>query len=402
MIRFARAGTSGNMVNAAVAVDGYHVADGMTPVPWDPKSPHTQGTNANDIVNLNVDLTVSGATVATDAGGGDALAGAGWAISVMQGEDAVEGAPDNWTRGNASFTTEVGADALPGTFAIALADDQDDKLDGGENYGAQAVEYTHTGLLLAGTQNAGALEAAFTTQTLKVYVHQELDQVEGYTGNIIGGDERDGKGDAPKVSVGIRYIDDSGRSRSFEASDSIGASATNCDGGEWVFTNVPADRNVIVQAEKAVATDASIMLLTYSNAGGKYNDELATYRNLGENGVTGGAFGAMGGYSHTVSLCPLQAVDPTGQNHGECASFAYVNTHGVTGLIWKNEVLRSNESANDDGFKLGPEGNNGPTWVPGTTVSLSPVEGKNLAGDEESATTAEKDNSATKDLDETH
>lgn len=159
MIRFARAGTSGNMVNAAVAVDGYHVADGMTPVPWDPKSPHTQGTNANDIVNLNVDLTVSGATVATDAG---------WAISVMQGEDAVEGAPDKLDdEGNASFTTEVGADALPGTFAIALADDQDDKLDGGENYGAQAVEYTHTGLLLAGTQNAGALEAAFTTQTLK-------------------------------------------------------------------------------------------------------------------------------------------------------------------------------------------------------------------------------------------
>ena len=413
-IKVARAGTSENTVHASVSAEGYEVADGMTAVTWNPQYTMTAGANANDIVNLNVDVSFRGATVETEAGGGDALKG--WALSVMMGEgddaEAVEGdhVPEMLDdMGMASFETMVDADDLPAMYTFDVAADQDDKMDGGESYEGSAIEYTHNGLSLMGTMDAGMIEVAYTTQTLKVYVHQELDQVEGYTGNIIGGDERDGKGDARKVSVGIRYIDTSGRSRSFEASDSIDQPDNNGDGGEWVFSNVPADHNVIVQAAKADQTDASIMLLTYSNAGGMHNDELATYRNLEENGVTSGAFGAMGGFSHTVELCPLQAVDPTDQDHGECASFAYVNTHSVTGLIWKNEVLRSNETPNDDGFKMGPEDDGGPTFVAGKSVSLSPAEGKNLAGDEESHTTTEKPvrgpgetSKGTEVLDETH
>ena len=34
------------------------------------------------------------------------------------------------------------------------------------------------------------MEVAYKTQTLKVYVHNERDQVMGYTGNILGGDVR--------------------------------------------------------------------------------------------------------------------------------------------------------------------------------------------------------------------
>ena len=62
-------------------------------------------------------------------------------------------------------------------------------------------------------------------------------------------------------------------------------------------------------------------------------DELAAFRNMEDNGVTGGAFGDMGGFSHTVSLCPLQATSP--QDHDECSSFAFVSTHAVSGLVWK-------------------------------------------------------------------
>ena len=99
------------------------------------------------------------------------------------------------------------------------------------------------------------------------------------------------------------------------------------------------------------------------------------------------------------------------QDHDECSSFAYVSTHSVTGLIWKNGVFRSSEDANDDGFTFGKDADGNdvtdpmgapPTFVAGKTVSLSPVEGKNLAGDEESATTAEEDDDDTEDLDETH
>ena len=365
MIKVARAGTSGNMVMAGVAADGYDVADGMTEVSWDPQMFATAAGNSNDIVNLNVDATVSGATITTDYGGGKALAG--WAIGVTMGDNAVDGAPEMLDEdGNAAFMTTVGADDLPATFTFAVADDQDNKLDGGENYEGSAVEYTHTGLALAGTMDAGTIEVAYSTQTLKVYVHHERDQVMGYTGNVLGGDMRDDG----KVSVGIRYIDGSGRSRAFTASDSIETPRNNGSTGIWTFSNVPADRNVIVQADEVEGNNIKLL----------DPDELAAYTGVEVNGITGGAFGAMGGFNYEVELCPLQATAP--QDHGECASFAYVTTHTVSGLVWKSGVTMERGG---DGFTLKDS-----TSVPGITVSLSPVEGKNLAGDEKSATMTEK------------
>ena len=369
MIRFARAGTTGNTVNASVAVDGYEVDDGMTAVAWDPKSPHTQATNSNDIVNLNVNVSVSGATITTDYGGGDALGG--WAISVMSGEDAVEGAPEALDAdGNASFMTTVAKADLPVSYSFSVADDQDDNLDGGESYVGTSVDYMHNGLSLARAMDAGSVEVRYTTQTLKVYAHHERDQVEGYTGNVLGGDVRDDG----KVSVSIRYIDDSGRSRAFASADKVKSGSAM---GVTTFSNVPADRHVIAQAEVA----AGYKLLD--------PDELAAYTAMEDNGVTGGAFGAMGGFSHTVELCPLQATNP--QDHDECASFAYVSTHSVSGLVWKRGVKKSGDDFMEED----------PAFVAGQTVGLDPVEGKNLAGDAESYTTAANDNDETP-LDETH
>ena len=363
---------------AGVSAEGYDVSDGMTEVSWDPQMFATAAGNSNDIVNLNVDATVSGATITTDYGGGKALGG--WAISVMMGDDAVDGSAEKLDDdGNAALMTTVAKDDLPATFSFAVAGDQDDKLDGGENYEAQAVEYEHTGLALAGTMDAGTIEVAYTTQTLKVYVHHEKDQVMGYTGNLLGGDERDDG----KVSVGIRYIDGGGRSRTFVSADSIKTPKDNGSKGVWTFSNVPADENVIAEARKAT-DDTNIKLLD--------PDELAAYTGMDVNGITGGAFGAMGGFNHTVELCPLQATTP--QDHGECASFAYVTTHTVSGLVWKKGVVRKGDDFEEKAA----------VFVPGLTVSLSPVEGKNLAGDEESYTTAEKDTrkDKTKGLDATH
>ena len=371
-IKVARAGTSGNMVMAGISADGYDVADGMTEVSWDPQMFATAAGNSNDIVNLAVDAIVSGATITTDYGGGKALAG--WAISVMHGEDAVEGAPEMLADdGNAAFKTTVAADDLPATFTFAVDTVQDDKLDGGEKFMGTPVEYTHTGLALAGTTDAGTIEVAYTTQTLKVYVHHEMDQVMGYTGNVLGGDARDGSGDDRMVDVGIRYIDDDGRSRSFTRAMWDAAENTSDSKGVWTFAHLPADKNVIVQADEKAGQN--IMLLD--------PDELPAYTGMAANGITGGAFGAMGGFNHTVELCPLKATAP--QDHGECASFAYVTTHTVSGLVWKKGVVKSG-----DDFKV-----NDPTRVPGQTVSLSPVDGKNLAGEEESYTTAEDDNNKT-------
>ncbi len=391
-IRIAREGTSGNMVHAGVSADSaYTVADGMTAVMWDPQKTYTMGANDNDIVNLNVDVTFGGATITTDYGGGDALAG--WAVSVAHGDTMYADTLDS--DGMAAFEMTVdSAGALPAMYSFSVDTIQDNKLDGGENFEGTTVEYTHTGLALAGTMEAGMIEVNYTTQTLKVGVHHERDQVMGYTGNVLGGDARDGTGDDQMVKVGIRHIDDSGRSRAFQTTGANAVKYTHTyKNGVHTFGNVPADARVIVTA--SVDEDAGVMLFD--------PDELAAYTGTEANGIMGGHFGDHGGYSHTVSLCPLQATDPTAQDHDECSSFAYVNTYSVSGLVWKNQVLRSTEGgANDDDFLMGPEDDMGPTFVEGISVDLAPVEGKNLAGEAQSFTTLKKKDAKTDHPDDTH
>ena len=91
-IRVARAGTSDNTVHMAVSTEGYFVdpTAGMQAVTWNPQStvhPMRRAPNPpavlNDanIVNLNVDVTVSGATITTDYGGGEALKAIGRSAS---------------------------------------------------------------------------------------------------------------------------------------------------------------------------------------------------------------------------------------------------------------------------------------------------------------------------------
>ncbi len=65
------------------------------------------------------------------------------------------------------------------------------------------------------------------------------------------------------------------------------------------FSNVPAAANVVVNADEV--RGCHITLLDPDN------DELAAYEDVADNGITGGAFGANGGYHHTVELCPLSA-----------------------------------------------------------------------------------------------
>ena len=382
-IRVARAGTTGNMVYASVSAEGYHVADGMTAVMWDPQKTHTMAANDNDILNLSVDLAFSGTTVTTEYGGGDALAG--WAITVVEGDSATADTLDADGMGALQTT----AASVPMTYTISVDTIQVDSLDGGEKFEATAVTYTHTGLMLAGTVDAGTMEATYTTQSLKVGVHHELDQVMGYTGNVLDGDVRD---DGTVVDLGIRYIDVNGRSRAFTTKEWDAGKNTSFKDGVTTFAHLPADANIVVQA--SVSDTLDVMLLE--------PDELAAYTDMEASGIVGGAFGDMGGFSHTVSLCPLQAVDPTAQDYGECSSFAYVSTYTVTGLVWKNEVLLSDDDANDDGFKMGEKGDDGPTFVPGIAVSLDPVEGKNLAGGQQAFTTLAKANPKTDHPDDTH
>ena len=371
-IKVARSGVDGNTVQASVSHDDYAAGDDMTDVTWDPQMFTVDAANSNDIVNLNVDVSISGATVMTDYGGGEPLAG--WAISVMSGDDAVEGAPTMLgDDGSVPFTTTV--ESVPASFTFTAADDQDDDLDGGEMYEASGGGYTHTGLKVAGAMDADPIVVTYTTQTLKVYVHHELDQVRGYTGNVGHGDVRK----SGLVDLEVRQASgNDGRFTSPIPNDDWDARAnTSDDKGEYTFAHLPTDMDIVVHA---TARDDYMLLDLHG---------LDTYRNMAENGIMGGAFGAMGGFGHTVTLCPLTEVEPTGQDFGKCGSFAVVSTHNVSGLVWKRSVATSGA-----GFKT-----TDPARVPGTEVSLDPVEGKNLAGVGRDFTTA-KSNDPTTPLDE--
>ena len=268
-----------NTVYAAVSSDDYHVVEGSRQaVTWDQQKTAHDASNDGDIVNLNVDATFSGATITTESGGGDALAG--WAVDVTSGEDAVEGddVPEALDAdGMASFTATVGVDDLPASYTFAVDADQTVQGRRGQRAGRRRElqtgpmsTTTHTGLKLAATMEAGLIEVRYTTQTLIAYVHHERDQVKGYTGNILGGDARMSE----MIDVSLRYIDDSGRSRAFTSADSVDMDeGTGANAGVYTFSNVPADERVIVQAEED-ADAVGIMLLDK----GEHSDELSTYR----------------------------------------------------------------------------------------------------------------------------
>ncbi len=404
-IRFERADTEDNTVYMGVSADGYWMdpTAEMQEVTWNPMSPvHPMPgamppavLNEAIILNVNVDVMVGGATVETGYGGGDALAG--WALAVVTGDltdptslTPVEGAPAMLgADGMVAFKDTLAPTDLPMSYAFDVVPFalQPDALDGGEAFMSTPVPHVHTGLTLDRTMEPGTIEVEYTTQSLVVSAHHERDQVMDYTGNVLGGDVRDTAG---VVSLAVRYIDDNGRSRSFTTKEWDAAKNTDTEDGVTTFSGLPAGANVIVQA--SVSDTLDVMLLD--------PDELAAYTATEANGIMGGHFGAHGGYSHTVSLCPLMDANP--QNFDECSSFAYVSTYSVSGLVWKNQVLLGDESANDDSFMMGPKDDGGPTFVPGISVGLTPVEGKNLAGEDQSYTTAAADNKRTTALDETH
>ena len=164
----------------------------------------------------------------------------------------------------------------------------------------------------------------------------------------------------------------------FEAMDSVKSSAR---GGVYQFWNVPAAANVIVSADEVATLGkdkdgndiANTNHLLDKNG---HSDEIAAYVDRDANGITGGAFGAHGGFHHTVDLCPLMS-DAGDQRHGECSTFAFVETFAVDGQAWKYVRNKSSDDFASANSKAG---------VKGLSVSMDPVDGENLAMEDESFT----------------
>ena len=387
-IRFPRAGTMGNMVYMGISSEDYWVdptADNQA-VMWDPMyTMHPMPgamppavLNDVNILNLKVDVSVSGATITTDHGGGKPLAG--WAIGIAHGDVVDPAMLDD--DGMAEFKVEMPPAAvalLPKPFTFAVSPEQDDELDGGEMFEATPFVYLHTGLALQGTVE-GMIELEYTTQTLMVSVYREVDQVDGFTGNIGTGDfsatciaYNEDDECVTGIELELRHETATNRRNTIDPDvwrwDTSGSDRTVwVDKGNYTFKNLPTDLNLFVLADEIGYVEIVP------------TDNLAAYEDADVNGIEGSAFGSEGGFHHTVSLCPGRSVDPTGQDHGECGSFGFVPTHVVAAHVKKMIVRKDN----DDGFRAEQAIN-----VDGVELGLTPVMGKNIAGEADAIMTLE-------------
>ncbi len=389
-------GDMANMVYAGVtAPEGaFGMAEGMQMVSWKSPEPATTTMNMMDFVSLKADFTFGAKTIMTDAGGREALAD--WIYSAKVMADDMTMAADDMAAepmrlddmGMATVMhTAASVDDVPVKFALGLdsvqVDADGDPLDGGEKWmldGADDdgyVMHVHDGLSLPGEMpvDAGMLEVRYTTQSLTVGVHQDRDQIAGYTGSIHGGDARPSAMSASTIRLELMYIDSEdgrtggrgdGRARAVldEEGNPIVMHPKN---GMATFSGVPSDMNVLVRM--SVGDHRTIVS----------DDEILAYRDLDENNIAMGAFGDQGGFSPHVYACPLTADKAYQDFHGPgddspCSTFAYVWLRDVMGNATANEVVRSDTG---DGFKK-MEGD-GAVAKGGVSISLDPVAGKNLA-----------------------
>ena len=185
------------------------------------------------------------ATMPTDDGEDnmDDLGKSSFAYTVTQADLA---------EGGATFTVmaapvEVDKD---GKRTGVLQPDMDEAWEQGD-----ALTFTHTGLELPSDDmtDLGPLRITFTTQSIYVGVHRELDDRTGYT-DFIGlgdGDGRPGTAAQGEITVSLMTADSRGRLRAFEYDHDAdaetpdeAAEATAGASGMVSFANIPADTEI--------------------------------------------------------------------------------------------------------------------------------------------------------------
>ena len=231
--------------------------------------------------------------------------------------------------------------SLPAIVYIRAAGDQDDKIDMDEKFvQTDALMHEHNGLILPANNDPaknmeeldkGPVYVTFTTQSLTVGVHRELDDRIGFSKyrGIGGGDARpDGQG-VGKVEVRLLMENAAGRPRPYMYDHDLDPKTPDVEAeaevdatGVVTFAHVPAEDQVIVEV------DAGTGVITVPtgrddreiNAYGDGLDEMA--------GVVEGAFGAASGAQPDVWLCPL------GDSADDCSTFAYKWNDGtITGTV---------------------------------------------------------------------
>jgi len=256
--------------------------------------------------------------------------------------------------GRAMVSYAVDTDDLPAAFTVVVSPDTDDwaqPMAMGETWeevGDDRLMHTHTGFELPATNthemnDLMATYVKFSTQTLKVGVYREADDVAGFSdfqSRVTKGDHRPAADVAKELSVSV-MVTASGR-RGLEVydewdqdrdpdTDPIDATITGLTGGMATFVNLPADMEFTVQFNEGSNRVA---------VGGpdSRSDRVQTYgADLEIGSRSKGAFGEMSGAGPEVEVCPLTTdtrPSSLGDEDSDCATFAYQwKTGSITGAI---------------------------------------------------------------------
>ena len=345
---FARAG--------ALPSDDFSVSsNAIQEVLYPARSPVSAAAQTITLLNRRATFSYKVMTVGTDLVEASALQG--WATQVRYAadHDGFQSPKATSKSGMVVHTDAVSASALPVKYYVSVAGDQANTLDMDESYVDTPMPsdnammmtdattkdsylvYEHDGVALPGdTVYLGQMDVKFTTQSLVVGFHHEVDQRHGYEGNrAFSGDQRPSSDARPTVSVTLMTIDEqTGNPKQwtypegYDGNTSTKRSPTTTSGGLVTFQHLPTNLYFSVKAEvmnadtlrsRQLVSDTDIE--TYI-VDGRLADVL-NKANRGAHSVS--AFGPQGGTGPEVRICPLS--DSAAKS--DCSTFAYVLADGM-------------------------------------------------------------------------
>ena len=267
----------------------------------------------------------------TDADESVVCTGEDKTFTAMTDADGEPALTDADGKGTLSFTADV-AD-LPAMVYVRAAIDQDDKLDYGEAYGqTDGLMHSHDGLILPADNDPamnedldkGAIYITYTTQSIYVGAHRELDDRTGLTDYLgVGdGDARPSGHAIGKIKVRLMKADDRGRLEQYTYDDDNDPE-TDDEDAEKTFSDTATVRFKYVDATAkivVVADAGSNMTIVPNDRSAReidaYGDRLDNF----PDGIMAGAFGEGSGGRPDVWICPLQRQEDVEEN---CSTFAY-------------------------------------------------------------------------------
>ena len=279
--------------------------------------------------------------------------------SVKSDADAKDGneSLEGWAANHGDATDEDGfasyserlsvADAIAGMDYAVMLDEEASQPDEGERWmQSDALSHTHNPLVLPADNmsemnDLGDIRVTWTTQSLTLGVYREADDVEGYTdyrSALPSGDVRPHREVGAGMEVELLTRDGNNRLRLYdewdhdcdddgvkeeptEARDAEG----NFAAGMITFNCLPAGEEFTVRYR--AGDDREQMDYGY--------DEIETFGDDLDHGVTVGAFGAMSGGGPEVRMCSASdATNADATSDDWCATFAYQwNTGTVYGTV---------------------------------------------------------------------